>query len=400
MIAIPEYQTLDKIYESANSSIYRAIRNQDNKPVIVKVLNKEYPKPEQIAKYKQEFEITHILGKVSGVIRAYGLEKYQNTLVMSLENFGAESLSIFMASNKFSLENFLTLAIQITGILGRIHDADAMHKDINPSNIVFNPVTSQVKIIDFGISAILPRENPVIKSPELLEGTLAYISPEQTGRMNRSVDFRSDFYSLGATFYEILTGRLPFETKDPAELVHSHIARIPPAPAELNRNIPAVLSDIIMKLLSKTAEDRYQRASGLKRDLEECRKMLMETGNIGKFEIEKSDIPERFQIPEKLYGREADIRILFDEYARAANGETRVLLFSGSPGIGKSFLINEYLNRHYCKTTIYFLRYSSFTSLASALPRTESLAAFLASYFAGTSVVNLPVSRSTYLVVI
>ncbi len=341
MIAIPEYQTLDKIYESANSSIYRAIRNQDNKPVIVKVLNKEYPKPEQIAKYKQEFEITHTLGKVSGVIRAYGLEKYQNTLVMILEDFKAESLSIFMASNKFSLENFLTLAIQITGILGRIHDADAMHKDINPSNIVFNPVTSQVKIIDFGISAILPRENPVIKSPELLEGTLAYISPEQTGRMNRSVDFRSDFYSLGATFYEILTGRLPFETKDPAELVHSHIARIPPAPAELNSSIPTVLSDIIMKLLSKTAEDRYQSASGLKRDLEECRKMLMETGNIGKFEIGKSDIPERFQIPEKLYGREADIRILFDEYARAANGETRVLLFSGSPGIGKSFLINE-----------------------------------------------------------
>jgi serine/threonine protein kinase len=262
MISISGYQILAQIYESANSEVYRAIGETDGQRVILKVLKQDYPTPAELTRYKQEYELTRTLNK-DGVVKAYGLEKYHNTFVMFVEDFGGESLKILRENYQFSLGEFLSIALKVATSLGQIHAAKIIHKDINPANIVLHQETQQLKIIDFGISTRLTRENPTLKNPNVLEGTLAYISPEQTGRMNRSLDYRTDFYSLGVTFYELLTGKLPFETEDDLELVHCHLAKQPLLPSEINPLVPPVLDNIVMKLMAKNAEDRYQSAWGL-----------------------------------------------------------------------------------------------------------------------------------------
>ncbi len=347
------YQIIAPIYESSNSLVYRGIREEDNKAVILKFLKEDYPTPEEILRYQQEYKITHNLS-LKGVVRAYSLEKYQNTSVIIFEDFGGESLRILMNNNAFALREFLFLAINITDILGEIHSRHIIHKDINPSNIVFNPYTKQLKIIDFGISTILSRENPTIKNPNILEGTIAYISPEQTGRMNRSLDYRTDFYSLGATFYELLTNQLPFDATDAMELVHCHIAKQPVPPHEVNPDIPKAVSDIVMKLLAKTAEERYESAWGIKADLEKCLFQLENNHPISDFILGIHDISDKFQIPQKLYGREAEVETLLAAFERVSgqkqlttnNGQlttnkSEMMLVSGYSGIGKSALIQE-----------------------------------------------------------
>jgi predicted ATPase/signal transduction histidine kinase/tRNA A-37 threonylcarbamoyl transferase component Bud32 len=340
MITIPGYHINKQIYESLNSRVYRGCREEDNFPVVLKVLREDYPLPEELARYKREYNLICSLN-LKGVIKAYGLQKYQHTLVMFLEDFGGDSLDLLLPDRKVTLEEFLILAIQITEILGEIHHQQVIHKDINPSNIVWNPDTGQLKIIDFGLSTILSREKPAIKSPEVLEGTLAYISPEQTGRMNRSIDYRTDFYSLGVTFYELLTGKLPFESHDSMELVHAHIAKIPVPPDEVNEAVSPVISNIVMKLMAKTVEERYQIAEGLKMDLEKCYTQLKETGQVEAFPLGQNDISGQFQIPEKLYGRDEETKHLLSIFDHVAAGHTGIALCLGEPGIGKSALINE-----------------------------------------------------------
>ena len=372
---IGNYLLREKIYESANSKVYRSVRKYDRIPFILKVLKQDYPKLQELTRYKQEYEITRNLN-LDGVIKAYGLEPYQKTLVIILEDFGASSLKELMNKPQFliqggedkkQIQEFLRLAIKITKILGQIHAANVIHKDINPSNIVLNPQTRKVKIIDFGLSTVLTRENPRLKHPNILEGTLAYISPEQTGRMNRSLDYRTDFYSLGITFYELLTGKLPFDTGDAMELVHCQIAKQPLPPYELTGSnddlLPRIISDIVMKLMSKTAEKRYQTAWGLKADLEECLRQWETTGTIKDFPLGYQDISNKFQIPQKLYGREEEIKTLLTAFERVASGRknsalesekeqfketetidttsTEMMLVAGYSGIGKSALVQE-----------------------------------------------------------
>src|ERR687885_2940537 len=273
MLSIPGIAAVTLLYESANSLVYRAIREADNQPIILKLLKESYPTPQELVRYRTEYRITQEL-KQPGVVRVYDLQKYQNSLVMFVEDFGGESLTIWMQQRSFTLEEFLEIAIATTEILGQIHRANIIHKDINPSNIVYNPQTKQLKIIDFGISTQLTRETPSLKNPNVLEGTLAYISPEQTGRMNRAIDYRTDFYSLGVTLYELLTGKLPFAAADALEMVHAHIAKAPAPVDRLNAAIPGMVSAIIDKLLAKTAEERYQSTAGLLVDLRTCEQML------------------------------------------------------------------------------------------------------------------------------
>jgi PAS domain S-box-containing protein len=338
---IPGYQIIARIYESAHSLVYRGRREQDNQPVILKLLKEDYPTPEALTRYKQEYELTRY-HNFDGVIHALNLETYQNTLIIIFEDFGGESLNVWLNTHRFNIKDFLQVATQITEILAIIHQNNIIHKDINPSNIVFNPQTKQVKIIDFGISTVLNRENPTLKNPKVLEGTLAYMSPEQTGRMNRALDYRTDFYSLGATFYELLTHRLPFaNTTDAMELVHCHIAKQPIAPHELNPAIPQAVSDIVMKLLAKTAEERYQSAWGIKADLQECLNQLQTKGTIEPFPLARQDFSEKFQISQKLYGREQELEILLNAFERVRQGESEIMLVSGYSGIGKSSLIQE-----------------------------------------------------------
>ncbi|HEY9835026.1 MAG TPA: serine/threonine-protein kinase, partial [Stenomitos sp.] len=324
MTALTGYQILAKIYESANSLVYQASLNQNNQPIILKVLKEDYPTPTELTRYKQEYEITRSLN-LDGVVKVYDLQRYQNSLAMLLEDFGGKSLKLLMAERKFTLEEFLTIAIKIAESLGAIHAANIIHKDINPSNLVYNSETGQIKIIDFGISTVLSRENPTIRNPDRIEGTLAYISPEQTGRMNRAIDYRTDFYSLGVTFYELLTHQLPFATTDVMELVHSHIAKQPIPPHELvgtqvGAPLPTIVSEIVMKLMAKTAEERYQSAWGLKADLETCLHQLQTSGEISEFSLADQDVSEKFQIPQKLYGREEEVKTLLAAFDRVAAG--------------------------------------------------------------------------------
>ncbi len=340
MLSIPGVAVVTVLYESVNSLVYRAIREADNQPIILKLLKESYPTPQELVRYRTEYRITQEL-KEAGVVQVYDLQKYQNSLVMFVEDFGGESLKIWMQQRKFTLEEFLQIAIATTKILGQIHSANIIHKDINPSNIVYNPETKQLKIIDFGISTQLTREMPTLKNPNILEGTLAYISPEQTGRMNRTLDYRTDFYSLGVTLYELLTGTLPFETEDALELVHCHIARQPIPPKEIDPRIPLIVSQIISKLMAKNAENRYQTALGLKHDLEKCLAQLQETDSREEFDLGMRDITDRFLIPEKLYGRETEVFNLLAAFERVSTGSAEMMLVAGLSGIGKTAVVNE-----------------------------------------------------------
>ncbi|MFN6487489.1 MULTISPECIES: AAA family ATPase [unclassified Nostoc] len=370
MIALPGIAIQKKIYESSNSLVYRGIRD-DGVGVVVKMLKLDYPSPQELTRYRQEYKITRSL-KLEGVIKAYSQQDYQRTLVILLEDFGGESLEQWMHKRPdifcpMPLSQFLSLAIAVCDILGRIHAANIIHKDINPGNIVFNLDTGVVKIIDFGIATQFNRTNPTFKNPYILEGTLAYLSPEQTGRMNRWLDYRTDFYSLGVTFYELLTGHLPFFTTDILELVHCHIAKQPPSPHEINTKIPKPVSDIILKLMAKNAEDRYQNAWGIKADLEICADQLKEIGQISSIQLGLQDVSSQFQIPQKLYGRDNEVAMLLAAFDRVAcpesnpvaalanNSETtsqreqtgnpkfqvEMMLVSGYAGIGKSALVQE-----------------------------------------------------------
>ncbi|MEG4247325.1 AAA family ATPase [Microcoleus sp. Pol10D4] len=340
MLSIPGIAVQKLLYESTNSLVYRAIREADHQPLILKLLKESYPTPQELLRYRTEYRITREL-KEAGVVQVYDLQKYQNSLVIFVEDFGGESLKILIQQRKFSLKEFLQIAIAATETLGQIHSANIIHKDINPSNIVFNPTTGQLKIIDFGISTQLTREMPTLKNPNVLEGTLAYISPEQTGRMNRSIDYRTDFYSLGVTFYELLTGKLPFETEDALEIVHCHIARQPVPPHEIKPEIPLIVSQIVSKLMAKNAENRYQTALGLKQDLEMCLVQLQETDSIEEFDLGTLDLTDHFLIPEKLYGRETEVDNLLAAFERVRNASAEMMLVAGFSGIGKTAVVNE-----------------------------------------------------------
>ncbi|MEG5062674.1 ATP-binding sensor histidine kinase [Microcoleus sp. B3-A4] len=340
MINLAGYEITNQIHESNNSLVYRGVRKQDNQPVILKFLKQDYPMPASLVRYKQEYEITRNLN-LESIPKTYNLERYQNSLVIIFEDSGGKSLKLGLGSQKLTLQEFLLTAIKITRALGQIHQHNIIHKDINPSNIIINSTTGLVQIIDFGISTVLSRENPTLKNPNVLEGTLSYISPEQTGRMNRSIDYRTDFYSLGVTFYELLTGQLPWDYDDAMELVHCHIAKQAVPPHEINPQIPKAVSDIVVKLLEKTAEKRYQSAWGIIADLEECLEQLQAKGTIVDFDLAQKDITDKFQIPQKLYGREREIETLLSAFGRVSNGTTEIMLVSGYSGIGKSALVQE-----------------------------------------------------------
>lgn len=339
---IAGYQVQEQLYESENSLIYRGRREAEEQSVILKMLKQPYPPPEKIAWFRREYELTRSLD-LEKVIKVYNLTTDQHRPVIVLEDFGGESLELHLKNRRrlFAPAEFLPLAIQIAEILSQVHQQHVMHKDVNPSNVVWNPRTGQVKLIDFGISTLLSRENPIVRNPTVGEGTLAYLSPEQTGRMNRTMDYRTDLYSLGVSFYELLTGQLPFPTVDALELMHDHVAKQPPALHELIPDIPQPLAAVVMNLLAKNAEDRYQSAYGLKADLEECLRQWQTSGQIDPFPLRRHDVADHFFIPQKLYGREAEIDTLFTAFERVSQGTGEMMLVSGYAGIGKSALVRE-----------------------------------------------------------
>ncbi len=343
-ISISGYQVSEQLYNGSRTLVYRGYREADSLPVVIKFLKNPYPTFSELIQFRNQYSIAKNLNSPL-IIQTYSLELYQNGYALVMEDFGGISLKEWGvgrdAINRVCTIEFLRIAIALCNTLDILYRERIIHKDIKPANILINPETRQVKLIDFSIASLLPRETQSLMNPNVLEGTLAYISPEQTGRMNRGIDYRTDFYSLGVTFYELLTGKLPFQSNDPMELVHSHIAKKASPVNEINPQIPAVLSEIVNKLMAKNAEDRYQSTLGLKFDLENCLCQLQETGKIAYFEIAQRDICDRFTIPEKLYGRETEVQTLLDAFERVSVGNTELMLVAGFSGIGKTAVVNE-----------------------------------------------------------
>ncbi|TAH17032.1 MAG: GAF domain-containing protein, partial [Oscillatoriales cyanobacterium] len=360
-LTLPGYKITTSISDGFNTSVYRGIRQSDEQPVIIKILKAEFPTLEQITRLKNEYKITQHL-HADSIVTYYSLETYQNRLALISEDFGGNSLGQII-SKKLDLTAFLNIGIQLASALNSLHQNGIIHKDIKPSNIIINLETGIVKITDFSIASRLSKETPQINSANLVEGTVAYMSPEQTGRMNRTLDYRSDFYSLGVTFYEMLTGKLPFKSNDILELVHCHIAKHPAPPSECRRNlensdlVPQVVSDIVMKLLGKNAEDRYQTAEGIKADLENCLNSWQTTGEVAYFVPGQLDRSGQLSIPQKLYGRELEVDSLLAAFERvsglaeaqppeksenlATRSQSEIVLVSGYSGIGKTAIVNE-----------------------------------------------------------
>ncbi|MBD2570083.1 trifunctional serine/threonine-protein kinase/ATP-binding protein/sensor histidine kinase [Anabaena lutea] len=341
LVSIPGYSITEELYNGLRTLVYRGVRETDFLPVVIKLLKNPYPTFGELLSFRNQYTIAKNLNSPL-IIQTYSLQAYQNGYALVMEDFGGISLQEWVVGGRVeSLMEFLEIAIALCKALDILYCERIIHKDIKPRNILINPETKQVKLIDFSIASLLPRETQTLINPNVLEGTLAYISPEQTGRMNRGIDYRTDFYSVGVTFYELLTGVLPFRSNDPMELVHSHIAKLPPLVHEINPQIPSVISAIVSKLMAKNAEDRYQSALGLKFDLENCLHQLQVNGIIEGFEIGKRDVCDRFIIPDKLYGREAEVSTLLQAFERVSLDATEMMLVAGFSGIGKTAVVNE-----------------------------------------------------------
>jgi predicted ATPase/serine phosphatase RsbU (regulator of sigma subunit)/tRNA A-37 threonylcarbamoyl transferase component Bud32 len=372
-VELEGYALDEELHRGKRTTVYRGMRERDGVPVVVKVLNRADATFTEMVRLHHEHAIASGI-QGNGVVRCLGFERQHQAHAIVFEDFGGISLAKFLAGTRLDLAGFLHLATRLCAALQDIHAAHVIHLDINPSNVIINSGTQQLKITDFGISSRLSLERVQMVNPGVLEGTLPYISPEQTGRMNRAVDYRADFYSLGITLYEALVGWVPFQSPDPMELLHCHMAKQPLAPAGLNLSIPKPVSDIVMKLLAKTAEQRYQSAGGVRADFEHCLEQWNGKGSIAEFPLGLQDASGRLQIPQKLYGRDEEIATLFEAFDHVCSGRAGVVLVSGDAGIGKSALVNE-LHRSIAQQRGFFIagKFDQFKHDVPYLPFTAAL---------------------------
>jgi len=333
---------LEPIRKGAEFTLYRARRRGNEMPLLVVAPAAEQPLPRILRRLEHEYSLAAEL-EPAWAARPLELTRHEERTILVLADPGGEPLDRILDRNgqeALDVPRFLALAIGMATALGHVHQHGLIHKDFKPENVIADDA-GHVRLTGFGIASRLPRERQNPAPPETVAGTLAYMSPEQTGRMNRSIDTRSDLYSLGVTLYQMLTGALPFAATDPLEWVHSHIARQPVAPAE-RRSVPEPLSAIIMRLLAKNAEDRYQTAAGLLADLQRCLMHLQTHGRIDSFPLGADDLSDRLLIPEKLYGREREVAILLAAFDRVlAGGRAELVLVSGYSGVGKSAVVHE-----------------------------------------------------------
>ncbi|MEM9213567.1 MAG: AAA family ATPase [Cyanobacteria bacterium P01_F01_bin.150] len=426
LVSLPNYHLTEQLHDGSRTLVYKGRSKAGNRPVIIKLLKSEYPTFRELVQFRNQYAITKDLD-LPGVVRPIALEAFQNSYALIMEDEGYMSLERWMrdrsqtqsrhqskakqtesqtgqsnfvqASPLFSstliplsVKQVLGIAIQLTDVLDGLLQHRIIHKDIKPANILIHPQTQSVKLTDFSIASLLLKEQQSIQNPNVLEGTLAYLAPEQTGRMNRGIDYRADFYALGVTLYELLTGQRPFPLRDPMEMVHCHIAQQPPSlNVALLKNfkerqsentskhsqhllpkmgiaddahipsIPLMIEAIVLKLMAKNAEERYQSALGLKYDLEHCLQQLDSRRQIEAFDIGQRDQCDRFLIPEILYGREQEVNTLLSAFDRIASDNkalsqerqtkslpastgsstSELILVAGYSGVGKTAVINE-----------------------------------------------------------
>ena len=340
MLHLNDYLGAQLVRQSPTSSVYRIERTLDQARFIAKLTRSEYPTSVELARLRHEYALLRSFDLPS-VVRAEALEKCGNGLALILDDIGERSVQTLIDAGPRPLKKSLEIAIGVAAAVEAVHRQRVVHKDLKPDHFMLRDDDRTITLIDFGLATRLSLETP--PSSDSFEGTLAYISPEQTGRMNRAVDRRSDLYSLGVVLYELLTGVRPFVASDPLELVHCHLVRTPRQPHEV-ASLPPVLSRIVMKLLAKPAEDRYQDAGGLKLDLETCLATLDTSAGIPDFDLARADLSDELRIPQKLYGRETQLAALNASFARVRGGSVELLLVRGGSGTGKSALVLE-LNR-------------------------------------------------------
>lgn len=333
---------LEPLREEADFNLYRGRERGSEMPILAVAVAAEEPSPQALSRLEYEWSLATELD-AEWAARPLKLTRHNGRTVLILKDPGGKPLDRFIEHHKekpIDLTRFLRIAISLTSALGQAHCQGLIHKDVKPENVLVDDA-GRAWLTGFGVASRLPRERQAPTSPEIIAGTLAYVSPEQTGRMNRSMDTRSDLYSLGVTLYQMLTGVLPFSATDPLEWVHCHIARQPLAPLDRG-TVPEPLSAIVMKLLAKNAEERYQTAAGLEADLRQCLADWRSCGRIEPFPLGAGDASDRLLIPEKLYGREREVQTLLAAFDRVvAHGAAELVLISGYSGVGKSSVVNE-----------------------------------------------------------
>ncbi|MDG1276413.1 MAG: AAA family ATPase [Algoriphagus sp.] len=326
------------IWKNEQSLIYR--QPTPNGSVIRKVMRPGAADPEAVFRLRNEFAFSSDTS-LEGIRHALRMENYDQNLSIVFEDIEGVSLLEEFVNKRQPLEKVLQLFIDLSSILGGLHNKGIIHKDINPTNLLWYKKKAKPIIIDFGIATRIDFLASNLGNPDRIKGTLAYISPEQTGRVNRRVDNRSDLYSLGVTLYQVLTGKLPFESNDSLELVHFHIAKSIPLVHRLNPELPEVLSFIVEKLMAKNADDRYQTAYGLQADLEKCLLQWNKSRTITSFPPGQEDFSGKFKLPQRLYGRDAEIKMLLTSFDRVSHGSAELFLVTGYSGVGKSSLVSE-----------------------------------------------------------
>ncbi|MDD5724323.1 MAG: sigma 54-interacting transcriptional regulator [Syntrophales bacterium] len=339
MIFLSGYGIEKLIYSGSKNAYYRGAREKDGVPAVIKVPIAAPSREKGRIQVTHEHNLLNSLN-IKGIPKSRGVKEYRDGFALILEDSGGSCLAGWKPKG-FNVGDVMTIASKLAELLGELHANGVTHKDINPESIFYEPETGAVWLADFRCAIFSSPDNHKIPDPGMPDGTPPYMSPEQTGRMNRSVDFRTDFYSLGVTLYEMLTGTLPFKGSNSLEIVHSHLALQPRPPHESNLLIPETVSSLLMKLLSKSPEDRYQSAWGMKADFDECLRQLEKKGKIDYFPLGSHDISGQLTISRKLYGREQERELLLKYFDRIGEGPAQMIMVGGYSGIGKTSLVQE-----------------------------------------------------------
>ncbi|KTD43156.1 EAL domain-containing protein [Legionella parisiensis] len=373
MISISGYALREKMRRNHNIDTYYALRLKDRCRVLLKTPNKLHPSSENLAILQHEFHLLKMI-ETPKIIKAYDFLQNTYTPVLILEDVKGQLLTSYLLMHQLGIDGFFNLALQLVDIVGELHQRQIIHKEINPSNIVIDPENMVLKLVDLSVSTKLAEETfDYLKLSEFEEG-LAYISPEQTGRINRPVDYRTDFYSLGITFFEMLANQLPFQAVDALELVHCHIAKKPPTVLHARPDTPKMLAEIIDKLLGKMPEERYSSIIGLKSDLQECFRQWQLKGSISEFSLGAHDIRDHLIISHNLYGREKQVNQLTKAFNRVCQGTKEMIFVAGYSGIGKTSLVKE-VHKPIIQYKGYYIQ-GKFDQLQRSIPYSAIVTAF------------------------